>query len=60
MPYSWLSEALDFSQMVMDIQIPLQISIFMKPNNFCFNKIAKKSFPEQIKKCLEKKEKDAK
>ena len=45
MPYSWMSEALDFTQMVMDIQKQLKITIFIIPNNFCFNNIAKKSFP---------------
>ena len=43
--YSWVSEALDFTQMVMDIRKQLKITIFIIPNNFCFNNIAKKSFP---------------
>ena len=43
--YSWMSEALDFTQMVMDIRKQLKITIFIIPNNFCFNNIAKKSFP---------------
>ena len=45
MPYSWLSEALDLTQMVMDIQKQVKMTIFIMPNNFCFNNIAKKSFP---------------
>ena len=36
---------LDFTQMVLDIQKQLQIPIFINPNNFCSNNIAKKSFP---------------
>ena len=38
--------ALDFTQMVMDIQKQHMITIFFIPNNFRFNNIAKKSFPE--------------
>merc|ERR1712110_601641 len=45
MPYSWLSEALDLAQMVMDIQTQVKITIFVIPNNFSFNNIAKKSVP---------------
>ena len=45
MPYFWLSEALDLAQMVMDIPTQVQITIFIIPNNFCFNNIAKKSVP---------------
>ena len=45
MPYSWVSKDLDFTQMVMDIQKQLKINIVIIPNNFCFNNIAKKSFP---------------
>jgi len=44
-PYSWVSEALDFTQMVMDIQKQFNINFFIIPNNFCFNNMAKKSFP---------------
>ena len=43
-PYSWVSEALDFTQMVMDIRKQLKKTIFIIPDNFCFNNIAKKSF----------------
>merc|ERR1712015_226678 len=45
MPYSRPSEALDLTQMVMDVRKPLKITIFILPNNLCFNNIAKKSFP---------------
>ena len=45
MPYSRLSEVLDLTQMFMDIQKQLKTTTFIIPNNFCFNKIAKKSFP---------------
>ena len=45
MPYSWLSEALDLTQVVMDIQKPHKITISIMRYNFCFNNIAKKSFP---------------
>ena len=45
MPYSWLSEALDLTQMVMDIRKPLKITIFIIPSNCCINNITKKSFP---------------
>ena len=45
MPYSWVSQALDFTQMVMDIRKPHKIAIFIIPINFCFNNITKKSFP---------------
>ena len=45
MLYSWLSEALDLAQMVMDIQTQVKITVFIIPNNFCFNNINKKSFP---------------
>ena len=44
-PYSWVSEALDFIQMLMDIRKQLKINISIIPNNFYFNNIAKKSFP---------------
>ena len=36
---------LDLNQMVMDIQKQLKTTTFIIPNNFCFNNIAKKSFP---------------
>ena len=49
MPYIWVSEALDLTQMVMDIQKQLEITIFIIPNNFCLNKIAKKSFPGTLR-----------
>ena len=45
MPYSWLSEALDLALMVMDVWKLHKITIFIMPYNFCFNNIAKKSFP---------------
>ena len=35
---------LDITQMVMDIQKELKTMIFIIPNKFCFNNIAKKSF----------------
>ena len=44
MSYSWLSEALNLKQIVTDIQKPIKITIFIIPNNFCLNNIAKKSF----------------
>ena len=44
MSYSWLSEALDLSHMVMDIRKQLKITVFIIPINFCFNNIAKKSY----------------
>ena len=44
MTYIWVSEALDYTQMVMDVQKQLEITIFILPNNFSFKKIAKKSF----------------
>ena len=40
MSYSWLSEALDLSHMVMDIRKQLKITVFIIPINFCFNNIA--------------------
>ena len=40
MPYSWVSEVLDFTQMVMDIRKQLRLTIFIIPNSFCFNNIA--------------------
>ena len=43
-PYSWVSEALDITKMVMDIWKQLKTTIFIIPNNFCCNNIAKKSF----------------
>ncbi len=43
MPYSWLSEALYLTQMVMDVRKALKITIYIIPNNFCFNNIAKNS-----------------
>ena len=45
MPYSWLSEVLDLTQMVMDIWRQLQTIVFILYHNFCFNKIVKKPFP---------------
>ena len=45
MPYSWVTEALDLTQMVMDIRKQLKSTYFIIPNNFCFNNITKKSFP---------------
>ena len=45
MPYSWVSEALDLSQMVMDIWKQLKSVYFFIPNNFSFHNITKKSFP---------------
>ena len=45
MPYSWVPEALDLTQMVMDVWKALKLTIFIIPINFCFNNIAKKSFP---------------
>ena len=45
MSNSWLSEALDLAQMVTDVQKRVKITAFIIPNNFCFNNIAKKSFP---------------
>ena len=41
MPYSWMSEALDFTQMVLDIHKQLEITILILTNNFCFNKLPK-------------------
>ena len=45
MPYSWLSEALDLTQMVMDFRKQLKSTYFITPYNFGSNNIAKKSFP---------------
>ena len=45
MPFIWVSEALDLTQMVMDIQKQLKTTIIIIPNNLCFNNITKKSFP---------------
>ena len=45
MPYIWVLEAVDLTQMVMDIQKQLEITIFIIPNNFCFNNVTKKSVP---------------
>ena len=45
MYYSWESKGLDPAQIVLDIQYQLKITAFIIPNNFCFNNIAKKSFP---------------
>ena len=45
MPYSWLSEALGLTQMVMDIWKQLKSTYFIIPNNFCFNNFSKKSIP---------------
>ena len=45
MPYSCVSEGLDLSQMVMDIQKQFKITVFIIPHNFCCNKIGKKPFP---------------
>merc|ERR1712015_480669 len=44
MSYSWLSEAMDLSHMVMDIRKQIKITVFIIPINFCFNNIAKKSY----------------
>ncbi len=44
MAYSWLSEALDLTQMVMDIRKQLIETIFIIHNNFSLNN-SKKSFP---------------
>ena len=45
MSYTWVSEGLDLTQMVMDIQKQLKSTYFIIPNNFSFNNITKKSFP---------------
>ena len=45
MPYSWVSEALDLTQMVMDIQKQLKSTYFIIPINFCFNNLSKRSIP---------------
>ena len=45
MPYSWLSEGLDLTQMVLDIRKQLKITDFILPHNFFSNNIAKKPFP---------------
>ena len=41
MPYSWVSERLDLTRMVMVIQKHLKTIVFIIPNNFCYNKITK-------------------
>ena len=45
MPYSLVSEALDLTQMVMDIREQLNWTYFISPINFCFKNMAKKSLP---------------
>ena len=45
MPYSWVSEALDLTQRVMDIQKHLKSTYFIIPNNFCASNFYKKSIP---------------
>ena len=45
MSYTWVSEGLDLTQIVMDIQKQLKTTIIIIPNNICFNNITKKSFP---------------
>ena len=42
MSYTWVSEGLDLTQMVMDIQKQLKTTIIIIPNNLCFNNITKK------------------
>ena len=42
MPYSWVSQALDLTQMVMDSRKQLKSTYFIIPNNFCFKNITKK------------------
>ena len=44
MPYSWPSEVLDLTQMVMDVRKQLKITVFIIPYNFCFINISKKAF----------------
>ena len=44
MPYSWPSEVLDLTQMVMDVWKQLKITVFIIPYNFCFINISKKAF----------------
>ncbi len=44
MPYSWPSEVLDLTQMVMDIRKQLKITVFIIPYNFFFINISKKAF----------------
>ena len=44
MPYSWPSEVLDLTQMVMDIRKQLKITVFIIPYNFCFINISTKAF----------------
>ena len=48
MPYSWVSEALDLTQMVMDIWKQLKSTYFIIPNNFSFNNFSKKSIPGDV------------
>ena len=45
MPYSWLSDVLDLTQMVMDIWRQLETTVFIIYHNICFNNIVKKPFP---------------
>ena len=45
MPYSWLSDVLDLTQMVMDIWRQLETTVFIIYLNICFNNIVKKPFP---------------
>ena len=41
----WLSEVLDFTQMVMDILKQLKTTVFIIPYNFCYIKIVKRTIP---------------
>ena len=45
MPYFWVSEALDLTQIVMDIRKQLNLTYLIIPNNFCLKNISKKAFP---------------
>ena len=42
MPNFWLSEVLDFTQMVMVFWEQLKITIFIILDNFCYNNFFKK------------------
>ena len=48
MAYSWLSMALDFAQMVLDVWKNLKPSPFYMMNNICLNNFAQKLSPVSL------------
>ena len=49
MPYSWVSLALDITQMVVDSRKQLKSTYFIIPNSFCFNNFSEKSIPGDVR-----------